>query len=151
MGWASFMSTALLEFLFCEVFVQMHCPFCFWIIYWVHVIYFSVCVCVYVCVCVCIYRPICALPFHLHNNVFNAQMFFILMLSSTLTLEQHRFDCASSFTHGLSSVENTIVLHHLWTVEPEDVEPQTWRNHIFEDVPLWSYTGISHSREGWHH
>ena len=37
----------------------------------------------FMCVCVCIYPPICALPFHLHNNVFNAQM-FILMLSSTV-------------------------------------------------------------------
>ena len=78
----------------------------------------------FMCVCVCIYPPICALPFHLHNNVFNVQV----------TLEQHRFDCASPYTDGLSSTENTIVLHHLWTGEPEDVEPQTRRNHIYEDV-----------------
>ena len=43
----------------------------------------NICNLFFLCVCVCIYPPICALLFHLHNNVFNAQMFFILMLSST--------------------------------------------------------------------
>ena len=44
----------------------------------------NICNLFFMWVCVCIYPPICALPFHLHNNVFNAQMFFILMLSSTV-------------------------------------------------------------------